>query len=105
MFAFWAGRVLFGARGAYGESGRRSGVCEVKEVRYLGAREAAGELGVTLPTLYAYVSRGLIRSEAAGGRSATGATGRRTCGGSRSGPSSAETQARPRRALSIGGRR
>lgn len=36
--------------------------------RYLGAREAAAELGVSLPTLYAYVSRGLIRSEAAGGR-------------------------------------
>ncbi len=35
--------------------------------RYLSAREAAGELGVTLPTLYAYVSRGLIRSESAGG--------------------------------------
>ena len=27
------------------------------------AREAAGELGISLPTLYAYVSRGLIRSE------------------------------------------
>jgi citrate synthase len=36
----------------------------VKEVRYLSAREAAGELGISLPTLYAYVSRGLIRSEA-----------------------------------------
>ena len=33
------------------------------------AREAAGELGVSLPTLYAYVSRGMVRSEAAeGGR-------------------------------------
>ncbi len=30
---------------------------------YLTAKEAAAELGVTLPTLYAYVSRGLIRSE------------------------------------------
>ena len=37
------------------------------DVRYMSAREAAGELGVTLPTLYAYVSRGLIRSESAGG--------------------------------------
>jgi citrate synthase len=36
----------------------------VREVRYLSAREAAGELGISLPTLYAYVSRGLIRSEA-----------------------------------------
>lgn len=36
--------------------------------RYLTAREAAGELGVSLKTLYAYVSRGLIRSEAAGGK-------------------------------------
>ena len=41
------------------------------ERRYLTARQAAGELGVSLATLYAYVSRGLIRSEAAerGGRS------------------------------------
>ncbi len=38
----------------------------VRDARYLSAREAAGELGVTLPTLYAYVSRGLIRSESAG---------------------------------------
>src|ERR671939_493030 len=36
------------------------------EVRYLTARQAAEELGVTLATLYAYVSRGMIRSEAAG---------------------------------------
>ncbi|MDQ3286258.1 MAG: citrate synthase [Actinomycetota bacterium] len=43
----------------------------MKEERYLTARQAAGELGVSLATLYAYVSRGLIRSEAAerGGRS------------------------------------
>lgn len=35
----------------------------------LSAKEAAAELGVSLATLYAYVSRGLIRSEAtAGGR-------------------------------------
>ncbi len=38
----------------------------MRDARYLSAREAAGELGVTLPTLYAYVSRGLIRSESAG---------------------------------------
>lgn len=30
---------------------------------YLSAREAAGELGVSAATLYAYVSRGLVRSE------------------------------------------
>ena len=36
------------------------------EARYLGARQAAEELGVSLATLYAYVSRGMIRSEAAG---------------------------------------
>lgn len=38
-----------------------------EEKRYLSAREAAGELGVSLPTLYSYVSRGMVRSEAAGG--------------------------------------
>lgn len=32
--------------------------------RYLSASEAANELGVTLATLYSYVSRGLIQSEA-----------------------------------------
>ena len=36
------------------------------EGRYLTAVEAAGELGVSLPTLYAYVSRGMVRSEASG---------------------------------------
>jgi citrate synthase len=36
--------------------------------RYLTAREAADELEVGLKTLYAYVSRGLIRSEALGGK-------------------------------------
>ncbi|QIN81764.1 helix-turn-helix domain-containing protein [Rubrobacter tropicus] len=35
--------------------------------RYMTAREAAGELGVSLPTLYAYVSRGMVRSEAVEG--------------------------------------
>jgi citrate synthase len=38
------------------------------EERYLGARRAAEELGISLSTLYVYVSRGLIRSEPAGGR-------------------------------------
>jgi citrate synthase len=36
--------------------------------RYLTAAEAALELGVTIRTLYAYVSRGLIRSEGTGAR-------------------------------------
>jgi citrate synthase len=36
--------------------------------RYLTAEEAAAELGVSLPTLYSYVSRGMVRSEAAEGR-------------------------------------
>lgn len=40
----------------------------MKDVRYLSAREAAEELGIRLPTLYAYVSRGWIRSEATEGR-------------------------------------
>ena len=34
--------------------------------RHLDARAAAAELGVSIPTLYAYVSRGLIRSERGG---------------------------------------
>src|ERR671917_1415511 len=38
------------------------------EGRYLDAGRAAEELGVSLRTLYAYVSRSMIRSEAAGGR-------------------------------------
>src|SRR5271169_3554304 len=33
---------------------------------FLSAEQAAAELGVSLSTLYAYVSRGLIRSEAEG---------------------------------------
>ncbi len=36
---------------------------------YLSAQEAADELQISLPTLYAYVSRGLIRSEAGEGKS------------------------------------
>jgi citrate synthase len=35
---------------------------------YLSAREAAAALGVRPATLYAYVSRGLVRSEATGGK-------------------------------------
>ncbi len=38
---------------------------------YLSAQEAAKALGVSLSTLYAYVSRGLIRSEALGGNEGT----------------------------------
>lgn len=37
--------------------------------QYLSAAEAAAELGIQVSTLYAYVSRGLIRSEEAGGKS------------------------------------
>jgi len=40
----------------------------VQQKRYLTAQEAASELNITLSTLYAYVSRGLIRSEATSGR-------------------------------------
>lgn len=36
--------------------------------RYMSASEVAGELGISVATVYAYVSRGLIRSEAAGGK-------------------------------------
>lgn len=39
----------------------------MKQMRYLSASEAAEELGISLQTLYAYVSRGLIRSESVGG--------------------------------------
>src|SRR4028119_1149249 len=47
----------------------RSGGGLLGEGRYLTAGEAAAELGVSLPTLYSYVSRGMVRSEAAeGGR-------------------------------------
>lgn len=38
----------------------------MRTARHLTAPEAAKELGISLPTLYAYVSRGLIRSEAVG---------------------------------------
>ena len=36
--------------------------------QYLSAKEAAAELGIQVPTLYAYVSRGLLRSEEAEGK-------------------------------------
>lgn len=36
---------------------------------YFSAKEAAAALGISLPTLYAYVSRGLIRSEPGTGKS------------------------------------
>jgi citrate synthase len=36
--------------------------------RYLSAGRAAEELGVSVATLYAYVSRGMVRSEAVGGK-------------------------------------
>ena len=36
---------------------------------YLTAKQAAAELGISLPTLYAYVSRGLVRSEETAGKS------------------------------------
>jgi len=39
----------------------------MKKTPYLTATEAAHELNVSLTTLYAYVSRGLVRSEAVGG--------------------------------------
>lgn len=42
---------------------------DTEKILYVGAREAAAELGVKLPTLYAYVSRGWVRSEAVGGKS------------------------------------
>lgn len=38
----------------------------MRQSLYLTARQAAAELGVKLPTLYAYVSRGVIRSESGG---------------------------------------
>ena len=38
------------------------------EARYLSARRAAEELGVSVATLYAYVSRGMVRSEAVEGK-------------------------------------
>ncbi len=46
----------------------RAGGSGVGEARYLSARQAAEELGVSVATLYAYVSRGMVRSEAAEGK-------------------------------------
>jgi citrate synthase len=40
----------------------------MREERYLGSGQAAEELGVSLATLYAYVSRGMVRSEAVEGK-------------------------------------
>jgi citrate synthase len=40
---------------------------KMSQGRYLTAQEAAAELSISLPTLYTYVSRGLIRSEAVSG--------------------------------------
>ena len=51
----------------YGRTVWRGG-CRMGEERYLGAGRAAEELGVSLATLYAYVSRGMIRSEAVEGK-------------------------------------
>lgn len=41
----------------------------MREKNYLTAKETAVALGISLPTLYAYVSRGLIRSEETQGKS------------------------------------
>ncbi|MEM7798369.1 MAG: citrate synthase family protein [Chloroflexota bacterium] len=41
----------------------------MSEKEFFSAKEAASELGISLPTLYAYVSRGLLRSEATNGKS------------------------------------
>jgi len=40
----------------------------MREERYLSSGQAAEELGVNLATLYAYVSRGMVRSEAGEGK-------------------------------------
>src|ERR671921_1889772 len=49
------------------DSQNSEGGCWMEE-RYLSARRAAEELGVSLATLYAYVSRGMVRSEAVEGK-------------------------------------
>jgi citrate synthase len=46
----------------------RPGGRAVRETRYLSARQSAEELGVSVATLYAYVSRGMVRSEEAEGK-------------------------------------
>ncbi len=61
------------------------------EVRYLTAGQAAEELGVSLATLYAYVSRGMIRSRQRAGAGGV-ATAPRTFGGSRSARSGVVTR-------------
>lgn len=45
-------------------SSPRDAALPARDPRYLSAREAAARLGVSRATLYAYVSRGLVRSEA-----------------------------------------
>lgn len=71
---------------------------------YLSAREAAGELSISLPTLYAYVSRGLIRSEPVGDTRARRyrAEDVRALRGRRGAPSRASETAAPVLDTSIG---
>ena len=59
--------------------------------RYLSAGRAAEELGVSVSTLYAYVSRGLVRSEAVEGKKRNRRYRARTWGGSRRGRSAGGT--------------
>lgn len=40
----------------------------MSDTRYLSAREAAAALGVSLPTLYSYVSRGMLHSDSVAGK-------------------------------------
>lgn len=70
---------------------------------YLSGREAADELGTTIPTLYAYVSCGLglrLPQE----RGAIGATGQRTYASARSAMSSDATWESCHRTPFTGGR-
>src|SRR6476661_4861426 len=43
------------------------GIVDLMPDRFLNAQEAATELGISLATLYAYASRGMLRSEAVPG--------------------------------------
>ena len=47
---------------------KKVNVVEAEPDGFLSAAQAAGRLGISLPTLYAYVSRGMIRSEPGSGR-------------------------------------
>ena len=67
------------------------------EDRFLTAQEAAAELGISLATLYAYASRGMLRSEPCPAIRAPGAIRGRTCCGSRRGRSCAGSRRRRRR--------